>query len=208
MGFKVRALEVGFFTSWEAADVVPPAREVSLWGAPALTWGHVHWGRGQGQKLSVANSYNILLTWRGLRLRNYKHHSTLSHRRAHKKRLGKRGGLRKDGLLPSGLHLNMGLNNCRDDASLSVYWKHLAKHWRTGYRRLRHGMWGLWCRGWGAWTTGWGDCSFPFGSSTRTTACLHFSQYCSLGIGTRLLHRTFWCSWPLLYCGWWGIVVI
>lgn len=149
MSFEVGTLEVCLFTSWETADIVAPAREVRVCGGPTLVWGYVDWCRSQGEELGVANSHNVLLAWRSWRhwgLRDDKHDRALSHWRTYQKRLWERGGLGKDGLRPSALHLNMGLNNGRDDSSLPIHRKYLAENW-AGHRRLRHGRRCLWCSG-------------------------------------------------------------
>lgn len=150
--FQVRALEVGLLATGEVADVVSPAREVSLRRASALTRGHVDGRRGQGEELGVAQGDHALgaRLWLGHgRLRNHEHHRALAHGGAHQNLLWERsGGLGKDRLGTArggdgggSLHLNRRLDERRDESCLAVHWKDLAED-----RRARHGRWWWWRR--------------------------------------------------------------
>lgn len=206
MSLEVRTLEVCLFTSWKTADIVAPAREVGVCGGPALVWGYVDWSRSQGEELSVSNGHNVLLArWsrRHWGLRNDKHHRTLSHWRTHQKRLWERSGLGKDGLWP--MHLNVGLNNGRDDSSLPVHRKYLAQN-RTGHGRLRHGWRWLWGRSGGVCRVGWGGNALHFCSRIWcTNVFLCFSHDvdmldCRVRDDLSLMGRALWRTRILLSC--------
>ncbi len=176
MSLQMGTFEVSLLASLEVADVVPPAREVRLCHSATLTWGHVDWSGCQGQELRVPKRNNALLADGGLgylRLRDDKHHSALSHRWAHQKRLR----MWKNGLRPRGLHLNLSLNKCGDDSSLPVNRKHLTEHRRAGYGRLRNGR--LWCWDSNAHGLRRRGRSLRFCSVTWAAAALQF--YCEVG---------------------------